>query len=319
MMSAAEVFNRSPKEAMEFLKANKIINDSTDVKGLAQFLRKTPRLDKMVVGEFLCKRDDFNAALLREYIHTFDFAHQKFNVSIRQFMESYHIPGEAPVISRVLECYSNIYHEVLVAQGDTSFANPDVVYVLCYSIILLNVDQHNTKVKQRMTLEEYANNVSKINDRRDLPREMISGIYHDIRNSAIKNPEEFPTGDTTAVTFTDLLKRKSVVSDFVMTTHNEYDRDIFAVIWGPIIAAISVVFDTTSEEDEHILKKTLDGFNLCAKISAHYHLSDVFDNLVISLCKFSTLLSPPAENPLAVFGRYAMPQSRDPMAVANLE
>lgn len=28
-------------------------------------------------------------------------------------------------------------------------------------------------------------------------------------------------------------------------------------------------------------------------ISAHYSLSDVFDNLVISLCKFTTLLIPP--------------------------
>lgn len=29
----------------------------------------------------------------------------------------------------------------------------------------------------------------------------------------------------------------------------------------------------------------------CAMISAHYGMSDVFDNLVISLCKFTTLLT----------------------------
>ena len=34
-------------------------------------------------------------------------------------------------------------------------------------------------------------------------------------------------------------------------------------------------------------------FRKCALISAHYSLSDVFDNLVISLCKFTTLLIPP--------------------------
>ena len=32
-------------------------------------------------------------------------------------------------------------------------------------------------------------------------------------------------------------------------------------------------------------------FRKCAMISAHYGMSDVFDNLVISLCKFTTLLS----------------------------
>ena len=34
-------------------------------------------------------------------------------------------------------------------------------------------------------------------------------------------------------------------------------------------------------------------FRKCALISAHYGLSDVFDNLVISLCKFTTLLNAP--------------------------
>jgi hypothetical protein len=34
-------------------------------------------------------------------------------------------------------------------------------------------------------------------------------------------------------------------------------------------------------------------FRKCALISAHYALSDVFDNLVISLCKFTTLLNAP--------------------------
>jgi len=32
-------------------------------------------------------------------------------------------------------------------------------------------------------------------------------------------------------------------------------------------------------------------FRKCAMISAHYGMSDVFDNLVISLCKFTTLLA----------------------------
>ena len=41
-------------------------------------------------------------------------------------------------------------------------------------------------------------------------------------------------------------------------------------------------------------------FRKCALISAHYSLSDVFDNLVISLCKFTTLLIPPEVSCIAV-------------------
>ena len=33
------------------------------------------------------------------------------------------------------------------------FANPDAVYVLSYSILMLNTDQHNPLVRNRMTLE----------------------------------------------------------------------------------------------------------------------------------------------------------------------
>ena len=37
--------------------------------------------------------------------------------------------------------------------------------------------------------------------------------------------------------------------------------------------------------------KSIDGFHKCASVSAHYGLSDVFDNLIISLCKFTGLLA----------------------------
>ncbi len=100
-------------------------------------------------------------------------------------------------------------------------------------------------------------------------------------------------------------------------------RNIFAILWGPIIAAISVVFDTT--DDPALLEKAINGFYVCAAIASHYLFSDVLDNLVvsiyaheaykcnltitsISLCKFSTLLAPPGDNPLITFGRDAKAQ-----------
>ena len=34
-------------------------------------------------------------------------------------------------------------------------------------------------------------------------------------------------------------------------------------------------------------------FSMCASVAAHYELHQVFDKLVITLCKFTTLLNPP--------------------------
>uniref|UniRef100_A0A1I7WZK5 IMP2-like protein n=1 Tax=Heterorhabditis bacteriophora TaxID=37862 RepID=A0A1I7WZK5_HETBA len=41
--------------------------------------------------------------------------------------------------------------------------------------------------------------------------------------------------------------------------------------------------------NKYLFQKSLNGFRKCAAIAAHYGMKDVFDNLVIHLCKFSTL------------------------------
>ncbi|KAG8552110.1 hypothetical protein GDO81_004410 [Engystomops pustulosus] len=87
---------------------------------------------------------------------------------------------------------------------------------------------------------------------------------------------------------------------FLHVTPGSYDHDLFTMTWGPTIAALSYVFDKSMEES--IIQKAISGFRKCAMISAHYGLSDVFDNLIISLCKFTTLSSEAVENLPTVFG-----------------
>ena len=38
-----------------------------------------------------------------------------------------------------------------------------------------------------------------------------------------------------------------------------------------------------------MIDRALSGFQRCSAIAAHYRMSDVLDNIVISLCKFTTL------------------------------
>ena len=90
--------------------------------------------------------------------------------------------------------------------------------------------------------------------------------------------------------FQVLLKRGSgKEAVFTHAPTGYYDRDLFSLVWGPTVAALSFVFDKSS--DDTIVQKSTSGFRKCALIAAHYGMSDVFDNLVISLCKFTTLLS----------------------------
>jgi brefeldin A-resistance guanine nucleotide exchange factor 1 len=69
-----------------------------------------------------------------------------------------------------------------------------------------------------------------------------------------------------------------------------FDADLFSLIWSPAIAAMSVVFEHT--DDEAVLQEVLGGFTSIAKVAAALAQTDVLDNLLSALCKFTTLLSP---------------------------
>ena len=66
-----------------------------------------------------------------------------FDVAIRVYLDSFRLPGEAQKINRIMESFGARYH----LQCPDLFKNPDVVYILAYSTIMLNTDQHNSQVR----------------------------------------------------------------------------------------------------------------------------------------------------------------------------
>ena len=72
-----------------------------------------------------------------------------FDTAIRMYLESFRLPGEAQKINRIMESFGRHYYE----QGQGVFANADAVYVLAYSVIILNTDQHNNQVRPALPAE----------------------------------------------------------------------------------------------------------------------------------------------------------------------
>ena len=68
-----------------------------------------------------------------------------FDTAIRMYLESFRLPGEAQKINRIMETFGAHYHR----QCPDIFRNADAVYVLAYSVIILNTDQHNNQVSSR--------------------------------------------------------------------------------------------------------------------------------------------------------------------------
>ncbi|XP_010268408.1 PREDICTED: ARF guanine-nucleotide exchange factor GNOM-like [Nelumbo nucifera] len=300
LMMGADHFNRDPKKGLEFLQGTHLLPDKLDPQSVACFFRYTAGLDKNLVGDFLGNHDEFCVQVLHEFAGTFDFQDMNLDTALRLFLETFRLPGESQKIQRVLEAFSERYYE----QSPQILANKDAALLLSYSLIMLNTDQHNVQVKKKMTEEDFIRNNRHINGGNDLPREFLSELYHSICKNEIRTTPEQGAGfpEMTPSRWVDLMRKSSKTSPFIMCDSRAFlDHDMFAIMSGPTIAAISVVFDHA--EHEEVFQTCVDGFLAVAKISACHHLEDVLDDLVVSLCKFTTLLNPSSvEEPVLAFG-----------------
>ncbi|PHU02447.1 hypothetical protein BC332_27698 [Capsicum chinense] len=300
LMIGADHFNRDPKKGLEFLQGTHLLPDKLDPQSVACFFRFTAGLDKNLVGDFLGNHDEFCVQVLHEFAGTFDFQDMNLDTALRLFLETFRLPGESQKIARVLEAFSERYYE----QSPQILANKDAALLLSYSIIMLNTDQHNVQVKKKMTEEDFIRNNRHINGGNDLPREFLSELYHSICNNEIRTTPEQGAGfaEMNPSRWIDLMHKSKKTSPYIVCDSKAYlDHDMFAIMSGPTIAAISVVFDHAEHED--VYQTCIDGFLAVAKISACHHLEDVLDDLVVSLCKFTTLLNPSlVEEPVLAFG-----------------
>ncbi|KAM7526265.1 hypothetical protein LguiA_016167 [Lonicera macranthoides] len=300
LMIGADHFNRDPKKGLEFLQGTHLLPDKLDPQSVACFFRYTAGLDKNLVGDFLGNHDEFCVQVLHEFAWTFDFQDMNLDTALRLFLETFRLPGESQKIQRVLEAFSERYYE----QSPQILANKDAALLLSYSIIMLNTDQHNVQVKKKMTEEDFIRNNRHINGGNDLPREFLTELYHSICKNEIRTTPEQGAGfpEMTPSRWIDLMHKSKKTAPFILSDSRAHlDRDMFAIMSGPTIAAISVVFDHAELED--VYQTCIDGFLAVAKISACHHLEDVLDDLVVSLCKFTTLLTPlSVEEPVLAFG-----------------
>ncbi|XP_074882001.1 Golgi-specific brefeldin A-resistance guanine nucleotide exchange factor 1 isoform X6 [Buteo buteo] len=298
LITGTEQFNQKPKKGIQFLQEKNLLATPIDNNEVARWLRENHRLDKKMIGEFVSDRK--NIDLLESFVGTFSFQGLRLDEALRLYLEAFRLPGEAPVIQRLLEAFTEHWRK----SNGSPFANSDACFALAYAVIMLNTDQHNHNVRKQnvpMTLEEFRKNLKGVNGGKDFEQDILEDMYHAIKNDEIVMPEE-QTGLVKENYIWNVLLHRGATDEgiFLHVPPGSYDHDLFTMTWGPTIAALSYVFDKSLEET--IIQKAISGFRKCAMISAHYGLSDVFDNLIISLCKFTALSSESIENLPTVFG-----------------
>ncbi|KAI3961534.1 hypothetical protein MKX01_001270 [Papaver californicum] len=297
LMMGVDHFNRDPKKGLEFLQRTHLLPTELDPQSVALFFRYTLGLDKNIVGDFLGSHEEFWVQVLQEFARSFNFQDMNLDIALRLFLESFRLPGESQKIQRVLEAFSERFYE----QSPQILANKDAALVLSYSIILLNTDQHNVRVKKKMTVEDFVRNNRRINGGDDLPREFLLELYHSICKNEIKMSPEQGAEVVMPSHWVNLMHKSKTAPPFITCDSKPFlDRDMFSVLSGPTLAAICVVFDNAEKED--IYQTCIDGCLAMAQIASCSHSMNILDDLVISLCKFTTLLdSSQMDDPILAF------------------
>ncbi|GMH18924.1 hypothetical protein Nepgr_020765 [Nepenthes gracilis] len=299
-------FNQDEKKGLDYLKISKLVPDPPDEKAFAYFFRFTPRLDKNAIGDYLGDPDEFHIQVLKEFTNTFDFVGMILDSALRTYLETFRLPGESQKIQRILEAFSERFYD---QQSSDLFETKDVIFILCYSLIMLNTDQHNPQVKKKMTEDEFIRNNRAINGGKDLPREYLSELFHSIANNAITVFGQMGLpADMNPTRWIELINRVKRTEPFVLCEFdNRMGRDMFAAIAGPTVAALSTIFEHADEDET--LNECIEGFVSVSRI-AQYGLEDVLDELIASLCKFTTLLNPYAstEETLYIFANDLKPR-----------
>lgn len=187
LRQAVQLFNSKPKKGLRrFIEAAFVPAD--DPQAFAAFVRNNASLgfSKAALGELLGEADQDSIKIMHAWIDAMDFAGLAFVDALRSFLQTFRLPGEAQKIDRIMEKFADRYLEC----NPDSFASADTAYTLAYSVIMLNVDQHSVKVKNKMDKAAFIKNNRGIDSGADLPEALLSSIFDDISSNEIVLEEE---------------------------------------------------------------------------------------------------------------------------------
>ncbi|RVD82023.1 uncharacterized protein DFL_009867 [Arthrobotrys flagrans] len=181
LSDCARKFNTKPKHGIKALIEQGFIK-SKEPRDIAEFLLSfNSILDKGKIGEYLGEGDEESINIMHAFVDLLDFTRTRYVDALRRFLQTFRLPGESQKIDRLMLKFAERY----ISGNPNAFANADTAYVLAYSVIMLNVDQHSTKIKKRMKKEDFVKNNRGINDGADLPEEYLHGIFDEISQNEI--------------------------------------------------------------------------------------------------------------------------------------
>ncbi|KAK0119533.1 GDP/GTP exchange factor for ARF [Cadophora gregata] len=291
IIQGAQKFNESPKAGLAYLNKHGIIDNLQDAKQIATFLKGTARISKKMFGEFISKKG--NEPILEAFIDTFNFDDKRVDEALREVVESCRLPGESALIERIVTVFAEHYFKSKIPEP---MANPDAIFVLTYAILMLNTDSYNPNLKNssRMTVEQFGNNLRGVNGGNNFEPAYIQSIYDSIKANEIILPDEHDNKHAFDYAWKELLLKTESAGSLIVCDTNIYDADMFAATWKPVVATLSYVFMSAS--DDAVFSRVITGFDQCARIAAKYGLTEAVDQVVYCLSYITSLATESPSN-----------------------
>lgn len=136
-------------------------------------------LDKVTLGQYFakCLRSPEILNIFTEWIALHHFRDLSVDEAMRVFLGGFKLVGEAQVVDKTMELFSRHYWS---ENPSSVFSCPDVVFILSFSICMLNTDAHSPHIKNKMKLEEFLQNNRGIDEGKDVENKVLEGIYERI-------------------------------------------------------------------------------------------------------------------------------------------
>lgn len=109
-MRGTELFNQTPEKGIQYLQEHTYLNAQLDPAEVASFLRENSSLDKKMIGDYISKKKNVESKILENFVNSFDFTDMRIDTALRKYLETFRLPGEAPLIFLVMEHFADHWH-----------------------------------------------------------------------------------------------------------------------------------------------------------------------------------------------------------------
>lgn len=103
--AGTEQFNQKPAKGIALLQEHGLLSDLGKV---VTFIRENHRLDKAKIGDYVS--DKKNNHILEAFQKSFNFEDTRIDEALRMYLETFRLPGEAPVIAHLFEHFADHWH-----------------------------------------------------------------------------------------------------------------------------------------------------------------------------------------------------------------